>query len=280
MTDDPVTAHLAWLRMCRLSAHTIYDRSRVLHRLRAALPVPLLDATEDDLAAWREGLSHLSGHAIATYCGHVQQLYRWAVREGLIGASPAERLAVPHRPRRLPRPIAEDDLMTALKAAPPRVRPWLVLAAWCGLRAREIAYLRREDICDRNTPPVLMVTELAAKGGRERIIPLSSFVLAELSAARLPLSGWAFPRADGQPGPNLPWVVSRLSNEVLHEAGVAATLHQLRHRYGSQVYAVSHDLRLTQELLGHASPTTTAGYAAWDRGSAASTAEALPCPDD
>jgi integrase/recombinase XerC len=276
---DPVAAHLAWLAMRRLSAHTIYDRSRVLHRLRLALPVPLLEATADHLAAWRESLSHLSAHAIATYCGHAQQFYRWAAAEGLIAASPAEGLPMPSRPRRLPRPIAEKDLMAALAAAPPRVRPWLVLAGWCGLRAREIAYLRREDILDRAQPPVLLVTELAAKGGRERIVPLSAFVLAELQAARLPLSGWAFPRADGQPGPNQPWQVSRLCNEVLHEAGVAATLHQLRHRYGSQVYAISKDLRLTQELLGHASPTTTAGYAAWDPGGGAAAVESLPCPD-
>ena len=197
---DPVAAHLAWLRMRRLSPHTIYDRSRVLHRLRAALPVPLLDATEDHLAAWRESLNHLSGHAIATYCGHVQQFYRFAVREGMIAASPAEGLPIPGRRRGLPRPIAEDDLMAALASAPPRVRPWLVLAAWCGLRAREIAYLRREDICDRNSPPVLVVTEAAAKGGRPRVVPLSAFVLAELQAARLPLAGWAFRRADGAPG--------------------------------------------------------------------------------
>jgi integrase len=276
---DPVSGHLAWLAMRRLSAHTIYDRSRVLHRLRVALPVPLLEATEDHLTQWRESLSHLSGHAIATYCGHAQQFYRWAAAEGLIAASPAERLAMPHRPRRLPRPIGEDDLMTALASAPPRVRPWLVLAGWCGLRAREIAYLRREDICDRNIPPVLMVSEMAAKGGRERIIPLSAFVLAELAAARLPLSGWAFPRVDGQSGPNRPWVVSRLCNEVLHEAGVAATLHQLRHRFATQVYRAGHDLRTVQELLGHASPATSAGYAAWDPGGGAAAVESLPQPD-
>lgn len=275
---DPGAAHLAWLRMRRLSPHTVYDRSRVLHRLRLALPVPLLEATEDDLAVWRESLNHLSGHAIATYCGHAQQFYRWAAAEGLIAASPAEHLAMPSRPRRLPRPIGEGDLMAALAGAPPRVRPWLVLAGWCGLRAREIAYLRREDICDRNCPPVLMVTERAAKGGRERIVPLSVFVLAELGAARLPSHGWAFRRADGQSGPNQPWVVSRLSNEALREAGSAATLHQLRHRFATQAYRAGHDLRTVQELLGHASPATSAGYAAWDRAEAAATVESLPCP--
>jgi integrase/recombinase XerC len=275
---DPVTAHLAWLRMRRLSEHTVYDRSRVLHRLRLALPVPLLDATEEHLAVWREGLGHLSGHAIATYCGHVTQFYRHAAAEGWITSSPAERLAVPSRPRRLPRPISEDDLMAALSSAAPRVRPWLVLAGWCGLRAQEIAYLRREDVLERHVPPVLMVTEQAAKGGRERIVPLSVFVLGELVPV-LPAHGWVFRRADGKPGPNTPGKVSKLACKALHEAGIPDTLHSLRHRFGTETYRTSnHDLRSVQEMLGHASPATTAGYAAWDRADAAAAVESLPCP--
>jgi len=276
---DPVSAHLAHLRMQGRRETTIYDRTRALARMRTALPVPLLAATETDLAAWRASLAPLSDYAIASYVGHAQCFYAWAVGEGLIKSSPAVRLPVPRRGRRIPRPVAEKDLMLALASAPPRVRPWLVLAGWAGLRAREIAYLRREDILDHARPPVLMVSEQAAKGGRERMIPLSAFVLAELAAARLPLSGWAFPRRDGQPGPNAPWMVSRLANEALHEAGVAATLHQLRHRFGTMTYRASHDLRAVQELLGHASPATSAGYAAWDRAEAAAAVESLPCPD-
>src|SRR6266699_3106133 len=137
---DPVTAHLAWLRLSGRRETTIYDRARALARMRTVLPVPLLEATEDDLAAWRAGVAHLSDYAVASYCGHAQQFYAWAAREGLIAVSPAEHLPVPRRGRRIPRPVAEDDLMLALASAPPRVRPWLVLAGWAGLRAREIAY--------------------------------------------------------------------------------------------------------------------------------------------
>lgn len=277
LTTDPVAAHLAWLRMRGLSPRTVYDRSCALARMRAALPVPLLDATPADLAAWRAALV-LSDQAVACYTSHARSFYAWALDEGLVSVNPAVGLPVPRRGRRLPRPVAEDDLLTALASAPDRVRPWLVLAAWCGLRAKEIAYLRREDVLDHARPPVLLVTEQAAKGGRERMVPMPPFVVAELRAARLPLAGYVFPRADGRPGPNQPWLVSRLACDALHSAGVPATLHQLRHRYGTQIYAATRDIRVTQELLGHQSVSTTAGYAAYDRGGAAGAAESLPCP--
>jgi integrase len=276
-TGEAVAAHLEHLRLRGLAAATVYERRKALARMQNVIPVPLLQATEADLMAWRAGLK-LSDYATSAYVSHAKEFYRWAAGQGLIASSPAARLPVPPRRRGLPRPISEKDLTTALDAAPPRVRPWLVLAAWCGLRAREITYLRREDILDHAEPPVLMVSRRAGKGGRERIIPLSGFVLAELEAARLPASGWAFPRCDGQPGPNAPWRVSQLANETLHAAGVPLSLHCLRHRMLTMTYGATRDLRLTQEIAGHASPQTTAGYAAYNQASAVAAMEAIPVP--
>jgi hypothetical protein len=97
-------------------------------------------------------------------------------------------------------------------------------------------------------------------------------VLAELRRTRLPKRGYLFLRRDGERGPNTPSMLSELANDHLHACGIPATLHQLRHRFGSRAYQGSHDLRLVQELLGHASPEMTAGYAAYDN------AAALPGP--
>lgn len=47
------------------------------------------------------------------------------------------------------------------------------------------------------------------------------------------------------------------------DLGIKATAHQLRHFFGTGIYAQTHDIRLTQELLGHQSPSTTAIYTAW-----------------
>jgi integrase len=185
---------------------------------------------------------------------------------------------VPRVGRRLPRPISEADLFTALRQAPPRIRPLLVLAAWAGLRAKEIARLRRQHVLDTARPPVLLVVHDATKGRSERIVPLSDFVLGELRLHGLPASGWMFSRHDGAPGPNTPHMISLLCNQHLHDCGIAATLHQLRHRFGTVAYAASHDLRMVQELLGHADPQTTALYTAYDQADAARVVQALPSP--
>jgi integrase/recombinase XerC len=259
-----------------LSAHTIYDRERALMRMTVILGGPLTDATTADLMTWRRTL-RLSGGATAQYVGHARQFYAWAAAAGLRGDDPAAALPCPRTGRRLPRPISEDDLMTALGSAPRRIRLWLVLAAWCGLRAKEIALLRAG--CIQLTPaPLILIAADATKGTDERTVPLCSFAAGEITLARLPPSGWAFRRHDGQPGPNRPSLVSKLANEHLHDCGIPATLHQLRHRFGTQAYRTRRDLRMTQELMGHASPATTAGYAAWDQAEARTALEDLPAP--
>ena len=259
-----------------LSAETIYARRRLLVRLAEALPVPLLDADAAALASWRAGLA-VENETVRQYVSHAHQFYAWAAAENLLSGNPAARLPVPRRLRRLPRPIGEDDLFALLELAPRRIRPWLVLAGWCGLRAKEIALLRRECVLDTLPQPMLLIATGATKGSRERIVPMSAFVRAEL-AGHLPASGWVFPRADGQAGPNTAQRVSKLANRFLHECGVTETLHQLRHRFGTQAYQARYDLRAVQELMGHAKPETTAGYAAYLDQNAIDIVNALPVP--
>jgi integrase len=273
-----VGRHLEWMRLRGISPHVIYKRRRMLAKLRAFLPGPVLAASPADILAWRASMTTYTPETIVLYVSHVRCFYRWAAETGLIAESPAAAVPVPRQRKRLPRPIAEADLFAALDSAPARIRVWLVLAGWAGLRAQEIARLRREDVQEHRCPPVLIVTSLAAKGQKERVVPLSPFVLAELAAAALPVSGWAFPRGDGRPGPNAPSTISHLANGCLHDAGIAATLHQCRHRFASQLYRQTRDLRLVQDTLGHENLGTTAGYSAWDRAQAPEAVSALPVP--
>lgn len=275
--QDPVRAHLHHLSMRGLApATTIYTRGNVLHRLEAVLqPVPLLAATAADLAAWRASLTQAPS-TIAGYISHVKSFYAWALAAGLITADPAAAIPVPKTPRRLPRPISEDALMHALECAPLRIRAWLVLAGWCGLRAKEIALLRGENIRLYDDSPVLLVASDATKGIRERVIPLSPFVTAELTAAGLRVRGLVFRKMNGQPMP--PWLVSKLANQHLHDCGIPDTLHSLRHRFLTMAYRGSHDLRLVMELAGHQSPTSTAGYTLLDPTEAVAAVNGLPVP--
>jgi integrase len=277
LPPEVLARHLRALELRGFSPNTIYGRQRALARLGAVLPVPVLDATAADLAAWREAMN-LTPSSVRWYVSSVYQFYVWVVEQGIRDDNPAARLPVPKAPRRLPRPIGEEALMDALASAPPRIRLWLVLAGWCGLRACEIAGLRRESVMETLTPPVLIVAENATKGRGERVLPLPDFVVAELAAFGLPARSYVFPRADGGRGPNRPWTISHLASEHLHRCGYSDTLHSLRHRYISAAYKASHDLRLCQELAGHRSPETTAGYAAYDNGAAADAVNALPVP--
>jgi len=272
-----VAGHLEYLRLRGLAEGTIDARRRALVRMAAALPCELLEAVDEDLLAWRARM-RLGTDAIRSYVSHANQFYLWALSKGLLEQNPVTGVPVPRKARHLPRPIPERDLMTALAAAPRRIRIWLVLAAWCGLRAKEIALLRRENIMEHARPPVLVVASDATKGRHERTVPLALFVLDELAAAGLPSHGYAFRRLDGAPGPNGPWTISKACNRHLHDCGIAATLHQLRHRFASRAYHHKRDLRVVQELLGHADPASTVVYVDYDNPAAAAAVESIPVP--
>lgn len=271
IADNDVTTglFLEYLHLRGKSERTQDAYRRTLRRLSAWLRGrgrTLMTATADDLQDWRKGLT-VSPNSVASYGVAVRSFYGWARRKGLRD-DPTLDLYLPSPERGLPRPIAEADLELAIATAPKRVRPWLVLAGYAGLRAHEIAELRRDRILNAGEPPVIMI---GGKGGKWRTAPMSPYVWTELLAAGLPARGWAFQRYDGQPGPNHPGIVSRLSNDHLHSLGLDDTLHSLRHRFGTRALAAAGgNLRVVQELLGHSSPSTTQIYtafvnqAAWD----------------
>lgn len=248
-----------------MTDNTVTSRCNALRRLHAHLNKPLTNVTADDLVTWQL-LRRLAPRTMVSEVSHITCFYDWAVDIGAMDQNPARSLIRPKLNRPLPRPIAEADLALAIAGAPSRIRPWLVLAAYEGLRAMEIASLCREQIHDRSKPPILHVV---GKGRVERTVPLCKTALTELRRHGLPSRGFVFPRADGRPGPNTAQRISALSNRYLHGAGIRDTLHSLRHRFGSQLYQKSRDIRLVQDLMGHADPATTAGYAAWDRTTAA-----------
>ncbi len=210
----------------------------------------------------------------------------WAVKFEMIADDPTGRLDAPVRRRRLPRPISEETLDRVLDGADGRIRPWLYLAAYAGLRACEVSQLCAEDVQRDSDPPVLIVQD--GKGGKQRIVPLHECVADALTRAELPARGYLFLRQRGRgrpittrtPGVGAecvsPKLVSELANRYLRSAGAGATFHQLRHRFGTAIYASSRDLRLTQELMGHSNPSTTAGYAAWSPSHGVAAVNALP----
>jgi integrase/recombinase XerC len=260
---DIITTYQTWLRQRGRSNRTQALYGEILiwlaYWLHTTHGTDLLAATADQLTAWRTGLQ-VEPDTITQYVGAIAGFYKWAARGGRIDADPAWDIPIPRRTRGGPRPIGAETLRAAIEEAPPRIRPLLILAAYCGLRACEIAVLRREDIHDTAARPYLRIH---GKGDKWRMVPLTPYVWGELLAAGLPRRGPVFRRADGGRGGNTAQRISALCNEYLHDHDIEETLHQLRHFFATATYAAVRDLRVVQELMGHSNISTTQGYAAY-----------------
>jgi integrase/recombinase XerC len=245
-----INDHIAWCTRRGLRPNYLYDLGCTLRRLERSVG-PLEHADGLSVEAWWDTLP-VSHGSKAAYAAHLSSFYRWAVREGLRDDDPTLRFVRPRLRRGLPRPIPHRHIEWAVSQASHPVRAWLLLAAFGGLRACEVASLHADDI----DGDVLIIRD--GKGGKQRIVPLHPLVRAELE--HLPASGWLFP---GRAGPMNANTVSKHAGRYLRSVGVPESFHQFRHAFATAVYRESLDLRLTQELLGHASPTTTALYTAW-----------------
>jgi site-specific recombinase XerD len=261
------------------SAKTIDHREKMLARLAAVLPVPLLDATPAMLYDWRDRLDGRVKNATAAgYISHVACFYRWAVDQELLAANPAAKLPVPKVPRLLPRPIVTADLVLALDHAGRTMRAMLLLAAYAGLRVEEIAGLRAENVRMHDHPPYIHVVSEATKGITERVVPLSPALIGELVMAGLPpATGPVFPNASG--GHFEAYMITKMISNHLHNLGISSTAHKLRHWFATTGYAIGNDILALQELLGHARLETTANYAKLNRARTAALVNAMPPPD-
>jgi integrase/recombinase XerC len=167
--------------------------------------------------------------------------------------------------RRLPESLEPADVSAFLAdLGTHRDRAIVLLMVFGGLRAAEVRSLRLADV-DQGRRQVRVV----GKGGRERTVPVDRAFFAELAA---------YLRAERPPGLRTPecFVVLRgpTTGKAMTEAGMRSVFryhratsgstrvrpHRLRHTYGTELAAAGIDLLVLRELMGHASPETTAGY--------------------
>lgn len=257
-----IAEYLAYLQLRGLAEGTRREYGKTLRQVARWLTLcgaDLVTADEEDLAAWRQART-VTDNTLLREVSTLRGYYRWLRKRAVLRLDdPTEDLILPRHRRGLPRPIGERDLEMAIDTAPARIRPWLVLAAYQGMRAGEIAYLQRQHVQDTADPPMILIL---GKGGKMRLVPMAWDTWTELLVAGLPRRGFLFLRRDGRPGPNTPGYVSWLANQHLHETcGLDNTLHSLRHRFGTVALRENGgNLRVVQELLGHASSATTDIY--------------------
>jgi integrase/recombinase XerC len=274
MHTDDQTMIDAWARHRRrlgYATNTIRDGRRELHLLANHTSSGLFTVTHHQIADWldQRGVTHADTRC--NYLGHISAFYTWAINEDLTDRNPASRVERPKRRRRVPRPFPPDDLDHALAQAEPEIRAMLLCGYLAGLRCAEMAGLDREDFLDWRPDPVLIVT--AAKGGDERTVPIHPALWRALQLAGMPAAGPVFPgrygyRRSGQS-------ISHTINRYLRSLAIAATAHQLRHGFATRALDGCDNLRTVQALLGHASPETTAKYAAFSARSARFAVESI-----
>jgi integrase/recombinase XerD len=238
------------------------------------------------LMALREGDAEhppLSAGSAARTVVAVRGFHRFAVREGLASADPSAGVHPPAPAKRLPKALPLGDIEAILDAAGApgtvlalRDRALLELLYATGARISEAVGLDVDDVdlapADRaaDAPDGQGTVLLRGKGGKQRVVPIGSYARAAVQAylvrARPTLSsaGQATPALflnarGGRLSRQSAWTVLVKAAE---RAGVTAEVspHTLRHSFATHLLDGGADVRVVQELLGHASVTTTQVY--------------------
>ncbi|MEL6913906.1 MAG: tyrosine recombinase XerC [Pseudomonadota bacterium] len=231
--------------------------------------------TISDMRAWMsfERRRGIGARSLARALSAVKSFYRWlAEREGF---EPTAVLSVrsPKFQKKLPRPLAADAAKQVISAVEANAsEPWIAardvavvtLLYGCGLRISEALSLRGA------AHPLPDTLRILGKGGKERLVPVLP-VAREAVARYAAVCPFALsedaPLFRGVRGGALgPRQIQRAMEAVRLQLGLPATAtpHALRHSFATHLLSAGGDLRTIQELLGHASLSTTQAYTAVD----------------
>lgn len=279
-----VRGYLDHLRVERgLAANTLAAYRRDLDRYLAHLTVLGLSAIEQvreqhvssflvALRSGSDGGSPLTASSAARAVVAVRGLHKFLVLEGMSPLDPAGEVRPPSPPRRLPKAIAVGEVEALLDAAslggtPSAVRDRAVLELLYGSGAR-ISEAVGLDVDDLDLVEGLV--RLRGKGSKERIVPIGSYAVRALEAYLVRVRPDLVRRGRGTPAVFCNLRGGRLSRQSVwtalqaaaERAGVAAHVspHTLRHSFATHLLEGGADVRVVQELLGHASVTTTQIY--------------------
>jgi len=276
------------------------DLRRYIDAMTARGKTRLAAVNEEDVAAFLAGLRQgggghppLAPGSAARAVVAVRGLHAFALREGLSVTDPARHVRPPAPPRRLPKAISVAEVERLIEAAGSpaasepaalRDRALLELLYGTGARISEAVGLDLTDLelrapdrsgaegPDRNPPGAV---RLAGKGGKHRVVPAGSYARAALEAylvrGRPALAAAGRQRSARDHGAAVflnarggrltrqgAWMVLRAAAGRARLADVSP--HTLRHSFATHLLDGGADVRVVQELLGHASVTTTQVY--------------------
>ncbi len=196
--------------------------------------------------------------------------FRYLLRRGVITRDPTAGIATPKKEQQLPVHLTVDDMFRLLEAPPDtplglRDRALLEVLYSCGLRVSELVGLDWADV-----DAALELVRVRGKGGKERLVPIGRKALTALAAYRERLADLCPRRLRDENAIYLNRRGSRLTTRSVARmvehyvlaSGLAtkASPHALRHSFATHLLNAGADLRAIQELLGHASLSTTQKY--------------------
>jgi len=236
---------------------------------------PLARITVPDMRSWMasERRRGTSPRSLARALSAVKTFYRWlAPREGFEPTAVLSTRA-PKFVNKLPRPLSEDAAKHVLETVELQSsEPWVAarntavftLLYGCGLRISEALGLLGKDL------PLGDVLRISGKGAKERLVPV---LPAAREAVETYVAQCPFPIEDDQAvfrgkrgGALNPRLVQKTIEQTRMQLGLpaSATPHAMRHSFATHLLSAGGDLRAIQELLGHASLSTTQAYTAVD----------------
>jgi integrase/recombinase XerC len=284
LSPDLAVAYARWQRWLeserRLAPLSLdaYDRDASAflafitgHRGRAPDLAVLSALAPMDFRAWlaaRHGAG-LQATSTGRALSAVRSLYRFLERDGAVANPSVRALRAPKRPHSVPKPLTPAEAKAALAgAAAADRRAWvgardaavLTLLYGLGLRISEALGL------DRSAAPLGEALLIRGKGGKERLVPVLPVAreaverYLSLCPLALPAEGPLFIGLRG--GRLSPRAVQALMRRLRSGLGLPATAtpHALRHSFATHLLGAGGDLRAIQELLGHASLSTTQRY--------------------
>ncbi|MEM7472010.1 MAG: tyrosine recombinase XerC [Pseudomonadota bacterium] len=236
---------------------------------------PLQKVRNTDMRAWmaHERGRGVAARSLARQLSAVKSFYRWfAERDGF---EPTAVLATraPKFQKKLPRPLAQDAAIAMIETVELQSsKDWVsardvavvTLLYGCGLRISEALSLKGRDA------PLPEVLRITGKGNKERVVPVLAAARQAVERYRLSQPFELEPDAPlfrGVRGGALsPRLIAKVMENARHQLGLPATAtpHAMRHSFATHLLEAGGDLRAIQELLGHASLSTTQAYTAVD----------------
>lgn len=243
-------AHIAHLRAAGRSPRTVSDRQHVLTAADRQLPYGIDQAATTELEEWL-GRPEWGAWTRCTYYRHLVGFYRWATNpyQPRLDFDPSAALTRPRHPDADPNPVTDDEVRLAMERSDDWWQLVVALAAYGGLRASEIANLRRQDVGAE-------AITIAGKGNRTKQVPTHPEIWSRVEHRP---AGVLLAQPSGLPYQDLPARARRHFDRIrLYEVH----LHRFRHWYATSLLRNGADIITVRDLMRHTSIKATETYLA------------------